>query len=80
MKDRDGKILRLTDAQVEVEFVVNTDGTIWGRQQVTQLSADVGKPQRGQRGSAAMTRKSVISFATNVLFAIAVYTLFTEAC
>jgi hypothetical protein len=30
MKDRDGKILRLTDAQVEVEFVVNTNGTVWG--------------------------------------------------
>jgi hypothetical protein len=30
MKDRDGKTLRLTDAQVEVEFVVNTNGTVWG--------------------------------------------------
>src|SRR5215472_3580783 len=29
-KDRDGKIRRLTDAQVEVEFVVNTNGTVWG--------------------------------------------------
>ena len=29
-KDRDGKVLRLTDAQVEVEFVVNTNGTVWG--------------------------------------------------
>jgi hypothetical protein len=30
VKDRDGKIRRLTDAQVEVEFVVNTNGTAWG--------------------------------------------------
>jgi len=30
LKDRDGKIRRLTDAQVEVEFVVNTNGAVWG--------------------------------------------------
>ena len=30
MMDRNGKILRLTDAEVEVEFVVNTNGTVWG--------------------------------------------------
>jgi hypothetical protein len=30
VKDRNGKTLRLTDAEVEVEFVVNTDGTAWG--------------------------------------------------
>jgi hypothetical protein len=29
-KNRDGKTLRLTDAEVEVEFVVNTNGTVWG--------------------------------------------------
>ena len=28
--DRNGKGLRITDAQVEVEFVVNTNGTVWG--------------------------------------------------
>jgi len=30
VKNRDGKTLRLTDAEVEVEFVVNTNGTVWG--------------------------------------------------
>ena len=30
MMDRNKKPLRLTDAQVEVEFVVNTNGTVWG--------------------------------------------------
>jgi hypothetical protein len=30
MKNRDGKTLRPTDAEVEVEFVINTDGTVWG--------------------------------------------------
>ena len=29
-RDRNGKGLRVTDAQVEVEFVVNTNGTVWG--------------------------------------------------
>ena len=29
-KDRNGKTLRLTDAEVEVEFVINTNGTVWG--------------------------------------------------
>ena len=28
--DRNGKTLHVTDAQVEVEFVINTDGTVWG--------------------------------------------------
>ena len=28
--DRNGKTLRPTDAEVEVEFVINTDGTVWG--------------------------------------------------
>jgi len=30
MKSPQGNILRLTGAQVEVEFVVNTNGTVWG--------------------------------------------------
>ena len=30
MKNRDGKTLRPTDAEVEVEFVINTNGTVWG--------------------------------------------------
>jgi len=30
VKNRDGKTLRPTDAEVEVEFVINTDGTVWG--------------------------------------------------
>ena len=30
MMDRNKKPLRLTDAEVEVEFVVNTNGTMWG--------------------------------------------------
>ena len=29
-KDRNGKTLRLTDDEVEVEFVINTNGTVWG--------------------------------------------------
>jgi hypothetical protein len=28
--DRNGKTLRVTDAEVEVEFVINTNGTVWG--------------------------------------------------
>ena len=28
--DRNGKTLQITDAQVEVEFVINTNGTVWG--------------------------------------------------
>ena len=28
--DRNGKTLHVADAQVEVEFVINTDGTVWG--------------------------------------------------
>jgi hypothetical protein len=28
--DREGKTLGLTDAEVEVEFVINTNGTVWG--------------------------------------------------
>ena len=28
--DHNGKALHITDAQVEVEFVINTNGTVWG--------------------------------------------------
>ena len=29
-RDRNGKVLRPTDAEVEVDFVINTNGTVWG--------------------------------------------------
>ena len=28
--DRNGKTLHITEAEVEVEFVINTNGTAWG--------------------------------------------------
>jgi len=28
--DRNGKTLQVTDVQVEVEFVISTNGTVWG--------------------------------------------------
>ena len=28
--DRSGKTLQVTDVQVEVEFVISTNGTVWG--------------------------------------------------
>jgi uncharacterized Fe-S cluster-containing radical SAM superfamily protein len=51
MKDRDGKILRITDAQVEVEFVVNTDGTIWGDNKSPSYLRMLGNRKEAKEGA-----------------------------
>ena len=52
MKGPQGNVLRLTDAEVEVEFVVNTNGTVWGGSRSTsylQMLANRKKAKEGAR-------------------------------
>jgi hypothetical protein len=49
--DRNGKPLHVTYAQVEVEFVINTDGTVWGDNKSPTLLEMVANRKKAKEGT-----------------------------
>lgn len=58
--DRSGKTLQVTDVQVEVEFVISTNGTVWGDSKspvLKKYSSSLSRPKK-THGKKAVRSKS----------------------
>jgi hypothetical protein len=49
--DRNGKALHITGAQVEVEFVISTDGTVWGDSKSPSYLQIVANRKKAKEGT-----------------------------
>jgi len=52
--DRNGKTLRPTDAEVEVEFVINTNGTVWGNSKSPRYLKMLANRKQAKEGTAIL--------------------------
>ena len=52
--DRNGKTLRPTDAGVEVEFVINTNGTVWGNSKSPRYLQMLANRKQAKQGTAIL--------------------------